>query len=74
MCGDTFRYTLYPMVIALLLDHSYAVELYVAWILLRLPKHLQIMTDGPGCAKGHMYTDSMSYIQALQSNNDSSVQ
>ena len=31
VCGDTFQYTLYPVVILLSLDHSYAVELYVAW-------------------------------------------
>ena len=32
VCGDTFHYTLYPVVIPLSLDHSYVVELYVAWI------------------------------------------
>ena len=36
VCTHTYQYTLYQVVIPLSLDHSYVVELYVAWILLRI--------------------------------------
>ena len=32
---QTYEYTLYEIDIPLYLDHSFAVELYVAWIVLR---------------------------------------
>ena len=32
VCTHTYQYTLYPVVIPIYLDYSYAAELYVAWI------------------------------------------
>ena len=46
VCTQTYQYTLYPVVFPLSLDHSYAVELYVAWILLRIGTTLQSVDNG----------------------------
>ena len=66
-------YTLYPVVIPLSLDHSYAVELYVARILLRIRTNLQPADHGQWCFRGQTYTDLMSYIQAFQAENDATT-
>ena len=73
-CTHKYQYTLYLVVIPLSLDHPYAVELYVAWILLRITPNLQSVVDhGQWCFKGQTYTDSMSYIQALQAEHDATT-
>ena len=52
VCTHTYQYTLYPVVVPLSLDHSYAVELYVARILLRIRKNLQSADHGQWCFRG----------------------
>ena len=69
VCTHTYQHTLYPVVIPISLDHSYTVELYVAWILLRIRTNLQSVDHGQWCFRGQTYNDSMSYIQALQAEN-----
>ena len=58
ICTQTYQYTPYPVVIPLSLDHSYAVELHVAWILLRISTNPQSVENGQWCFRGHTYTDS----------------
>ena len=73
VCTHTYQCTLYPVVITISLDHSYAVELYVAWILLCIRTNLQSTDHGQWCFRGQTYTNSMSYIQALQAQNDATT-
>ena len=73
VCAHTYQYTLYPVVIPISLDHSYTIELYVAWILVRIRTSLQSTDHGQWFFRGQTYTDSMSYIQALQAENDATT-
>ena len=52
VCTHTYQCTLYPVVIPISLDHSYAVELYVAWILLRIRTSLQSTDHEQWCSEG----------------------
>ena len=65
ICTDTYQYTLYQVVIPISLDHSYAGESYVAWMLPHFRTNVQSPDHAQWCCRGQAYTDSMSYIQAL---------
>ena len=73
VCTHTYQYTLYPVAIPISLDQSYAVELYVAWILSRVRTSLQFTDHGQWCFRGQTHTDSRSYIQALQAQNEAAT-
>ena len=73
VCTHTYQHTLCPVVNPLSLDHSYAVQLYVTWILLRIKTNLHSADHGQWCFRGQTYTDSMSYIQAPQAENDATT-
>ena len=52
VCTHTYQYTLYPVAIPISLDQSYAVELYVAWILSRVRTSLQFTDHDNGVSEG----------------------
>ena len=64
--ADNLEYTVYPVHIPIQLDHSFVVELYVAWILLPIRNNHDTQ-DGPWHTRAETCTDSQSYITALDS-------
>ena len=66
--GDavTPEYTLYPIQIPIQLHHSFAVEVYVAWILLNI-RYKNAYQDGHWHTRSQTYVGSQSYISALKS-------
>ena len=69
---DTMEYTVYPIHCPISLDHSFAIEMYVAWVTLLVRKKLGTQ-DGVWYTKSDTYTDSKSYITALQSDTEQTV-
>ena len=75
VCVDTVTWRVYPVSIPCQLDHSYAVEVYTSWVLYRLKHQLltskQVAYATAQCLRaGGTFTDSQSFIQALQSPNE----
>ena len=72
VCLDTLTWVVYPVVVPCHLDHSYAVEVYTSWVLCRV-KHTLLASGTVAYAtarslrEGGSFTDSRSYIQALNS-------
>ena len=69
---DTMEYTVYPIHCPISLDHSFAIEMYVAWVTLLVRKKLGTQ-DGVWYTKSDTYTDSKSYVTALQSDTEQTV-
>ena len=63
------EYTLYPIRIPIQLDHSFAAEVYVAWILLHI-RYKNAYQDGHWHTRSQTYTNSQSYISSLESQSE----
>ena len=66
---QTYEYRLYEVDIPLYLDHSFAVELYVAWTVLRARHGSLNRPEGHWVTKASSYTDCLSYVLVLESSN-----
>ena len=66
---QTYEYTSYEVGNSLYLDHSFGVELYVAWTVLRA-RHAHLdRPEGHWVTKASSYTDCLSYVLALEFSN-----
>ena len=70
VCLDTLTWVVCPVSVPCHLDHSYAMEVYISWVLCQI-KHALLASSSVGYATAHSlreggnFIDSRSYVQAL---------